>query len=145
MNARKLALDLAELNRDERDELLAELPADKRAELVKLIDEASLLMRDREPRFETQWALLEAEQSGLARLRTLNDGQLRILLAQESQSVQRRLLAAIRASDFGKFPPAVHKVITEHLVERWNTSAVHATSAVSKRPQWWNRLWRRHG
>lgn len=149
MNRRELALELAQLKSSDRDALLVELPPHKRAELLALIEEITGLIEGGKGRFEVHLDVLDesrpvaassAPPSAAARLARLNDGQLRLLLGQESSGVQRRLTAAIRSGVHSPLPPAVNTIVMDYLARRCETSEVASPS--EKRRSWWS-LFRR--
>ena len=117
-SARDLALELAQLAPADREELLADLTADRRAKLVELIREAESLLRPSAPSFEAHFTQVEMSDATPLQLGRLSESQLRALLSSESHIVQARLVAAIRAGELNRFPSAVRRAVVAHLTRR---------------------------
>lgn len=143
MNARELALDLMQLDPPSRNELLAELPAHKRAEMMALIHEAETVLQPPTPIFETQ--LQEAEKARKCSLgfEQLNEGQLRLLLSAEPPSVQQRVVRALRTGEFDRWPASVREVVIATLRLHQQSSQISVQEGGLVRPRWWQRLSRR--
>ena len=139
MNARELAVDLSFLRPAEREQLLGELPPQRRAELSALLQEISGLQKA-SASFEAH--MTQAESSArTASFAHLNDGQLRLLLSAEHPAVQRRILTAVRSTETG-LAPTVAKVLADYLDRKVQANDMHAPREQVRPRRWWLR-WRR--
>jgi hypothetical protein len=87
-------------------------------------------------------AAMRSREPGIDKLRRLNDGQLRALLADESLSVRLRVLAMLRSSELIELPGSLRKALTDHLVRQWASSELPGEAPVQPK-RWWQALWRR--
>lgn len=148
MNARKLALQLMELEPREQERLLAELPDERREHMQALILEAQAAARAPVAAFEQELRAVEIEDSagrsaaieGASRSRAdlvrLNDGQLRILLGTEQPSVQQRVINVLRNGDIDAWPPSVRRVVLTWLRANQQTSSVAPADRPRSVPRW---------
>ena len=147
MNPRELAVELMGLESRERERLLAELPAPRRAEMVALMREAGRASRDPAPGFEAHLQDAERAQRRDVSFDHLNDGQLRLLLSAEQPSVQQRIIAAVRSGDMDSWPPSVRRVVLAWLRSRQHSSSVPLSAEVRTKPErpWsrWHWPWQR--
>ena len=150
MNARELAVDLSFLRAAEREQLLAELPPQRRAELHALLEEVAGLKQapghKRSPvtgdHFEAHLADAEAS-ARTSSFAHLNDGQLRLLLVAEHPAVQRRIATAMRDRHLAGLAPAVTAVVAGYLDRRVQANDIRvSTEPAHPRRRWWQR-WQR--
>lgn len=139
MNARELALELAALERDQREKLLADLPARKRAELQRLIDEVrpllggagsfGALMGEFRLRADRTAALLE------------NPATLAQLLTAETIAVRKQVFDSFVGGDATLLTPHVHGIVAEFLQDRAQLLPDPPVQPESRKSGW-RRLWK---
>ncbi len=139
MNPKALALELARLETTECDELLSELPEERRMQLERLVAEAAVFCRSAQD-FDAHLSM--TVQEPLRVLARLDDGLLRLLLGAEHPDVQRHLISGLRTGAIAGLPPAVRAVVTDFLHQKWRHSEVTHNPAAQDR-RWWQSLWRR--
>lgn len=138
MIARRLAADLSLLSAAERDQLLDELPPERRAELRELLQQIAGLEDAPAVEFESHMAKAEAATQAPS-FPALNDGQLRLLLASENPSVQTRISALVRNGRLSELAPAVKGVVDEYLARRLSGNRMEGPSEPEPRQSWWRR------
>jgi hypothetical protein len=142
VNARELAMELMQLVSRDRERLLAELPADRRAAMRDLIREAALVADGSVAPFETHLQVAESvtstaiAKSPEVELARLNDGQLRILLSTEQPAVQQRVIKALRSGVIDAWPPAVRRVVLAWLQSHQGTSSIAAPEKPHSKARW---------
>jgi hypothetical protein len=114
MKARELAVELTQLQAAEREQVLAELPAERRAELEVLMREVEELLQPPRRSFEAHLAKVRTQSHAHA-LSGLDEGRVRALLEGEHPAVQRRLASALRHRQLEDLAPAVCAIVTDYL------------------------------
>jgi hypothetical protein len=144
VSARKLALELMQLEVRERELLLAELPQQRRDELKELMREAASIANGGVRPFENHLQAAEKSVGPSVELAGLNDGQLRILLSTEQPVVRERVIGAIRSGEIESWPPSVRRVVLAWLCAHRHTSSIAAPERRRSRPFWagWA-IWRK--
>jgi hypothetical protein len=70
----------------------------------------------------------------------LNEGQLRLLLANEPPAIQRRVSALLRSSALTQLPSSLRQALAEHLMQLWSASALPSKDLIKERGGWWETL-----
>lgn len=150
MSARQLAVDLSFLPVAEREQLLAELPPQRRSELHALLEEVAGLQQapgrkqrsDRSRPMNDQFEshLVEAEaEARTSSFAHLNDGQLRLLLVAEHPAVQRRIATAVRDGRLAGLAPAVTSVVAGYLDRKVQANDIRPSREPEHPRRWWQR------
>jgi hypothetical protein len=140
VNPRKLALDLLQLDRRDRERLLAELPTPRRAEMIALMRQAESLADRSDARFEAHLDEAIRAEPHCADFSPSNEGQLRVLLSTEQLFVQQRVIEALRSGELASWPGSVRRVVLEWLRSRQHVSSV-AMEDTRSTVLPWRRFW----
>lgn len=137
MNARELALELATLERDQREQLLAELPLAKRDELRRLIDELRPLLGGTNA-FAAIMGDLRTQADRSARL-LADPATLAQLLRGETVAIKKQLHEVFVNGTQGLLTDHVRRLVADHL----EAQAQHlpAPPAPARRTSGWRRFW----
>lgn len=138
MSARKLAVELAALEKSQRTQLLAELPAAKRAEMTRLVDELRSLVATPSD-FEVLMAELETQSvrnSGAFQ----DERRLAQLLRSESIAVKKQILDVFVGGQKNLVAAHVRTLVAGYLEEQASRQPYLPPTPARRKTRW--RFWR---